>query len=90
MVAKILNFPTKQSLDEEIDDQYEAYYANEDLANSNSINNTTNWMKKEKCSNSNGTITITIPIGFIQFILFIITVVAILVLCFFEGRYLKI
>lgn len=87
MAAKILNFPTKQYLDEEIEDQYETYDANEDLANSNSIRNTTNF---EKYSKSNETITITISVGFIQFILFIITVVAILVLCFFEGRFLKI
>lgn len=92
MAAKILYFPTKQTLDEENKDQYEPYYANEDLANSNansSIQNTTNWIQNEKVPTPSSDDTITIPVGFIQFILFIIAVVVILVLCFFGGRFLN-
>ncbi|ODA40876.1 hypothetical protein [Desulfosporosinus sp. BG] len=87
MAAKILIFPTRHSPDEEIEDQYEIYYANKYLANSNSIKTTTNRMQNENYSSYND--TITIHVGFIQFILLIITVIAILVLCFFEGSILK-
>lgn len=79
MTAKILTFPTKQFLNEEIKDQYGNHYSHK--ANFNSIKNTTNWLQNEKYSNS--TITITISVGFIQFVLFIAIEVLILVLCFF-------
>ncbi|MDR3600786.1 MAG: hypothetical protein P4L49_09950 [Desulfosporosinus sp.] len=84
MAAKIINFPTKLSQDEEkieIEGHYETYYENEDLANVIEISR--HWIPAEKHPVSNEGITV----GFIQFIVLIITVVAILVLCFLKAHF---
>ncbi|MDR3585423.1 MAG: hypothetical protein P4L59_08880 [Desulfosporosinus sp.] len=89
--AKIIQFPRSQTLDEEFDDQYERYYADdEDLANS--INNSTRRRSANRHPNANDRITVGNPYklddnqhnreGFIQFIFLIIIVVAILVSCY--------
>ncbi|SPF50700.1 hypothetical protein SBF1_4860004 [Candidatus Desulfosporosinus infrequens] len=94
--AKIIQFPRSQSLDEEFDDQYERYYADdEDLANS--INNSTRWRSSKRHPNAHDRITVGNSYklddnqhtqeGYIQFIFLMITVVAILVSCYLIGHF---
>ena len=81
MAAKILNFPMKQSQDEEIEDQYDTYFANK--VSKNYLKSSIYWIPIKEHPNS----TSRNRAGFMQFILLIITVVAILLLCFLKGHH---